>query len=510
MMARLNDGGGAGGLSQAEIDAAKKAAITATAPKDPLAELQASIASSKKQVQAKNIEIPTIALEQATNAGDITAIQQAATDLGKAQGLTGSALRTFAYNTAQTAAKGEKPTPPPADEYYVYDYVWRQDVGGPGGKWVLVQSPNPAGPTWAFDSNGMLFYKGKPFTGTYQGKNYVDGKGPGYKETGSGNKGPTGTTDSTASTTYTAPDGRIFTDLNAYNAYLDKLKTDQKKMAGESAFTVFRSYLDQFGLGALAADVEKYKIEGLSDQELLMKLRTESKAYKDRFAANELRVKAGLKALTEAEYILKEDAYQQKMREYGLPESYYARGDLGRQQGFEKLIAGDVSAVELEDRIQTAQDRLLNAAPEIMGQLKGYYNISQGDILAYILDPQNALPEIKRKVQAAEIGAAALQSGLGVDKLRAEQLRQYNVTGAAYRQAAPIIKQAAERGSQLASFFKQQPYTQQTAESMALKVGDVASALEQTTQLGALESAQFRGQAGMAGGALERNRAGAF
>lgn len=309
---------------------------------------------------------------------------------------------------------------------------------------------------------------------------------------------------------YTAPDGKIFTDIATYNAYLDTLKANQKKTAGESAFTVFRNYLNQFGLGALAADVEKYKIEGLSDQELLMKLRTESDAYKKRFAANEQRIKNGLRALSEAEYILKEDAYQEKMRQYGLPESYYARGDMGRQEGFEKLIANDVSAVELEDRLQTAQDRLLNAAPEIMNQLKGYYNISQGDILAYILDPQNALPQIKRRVQAAEIGGAAVQSGLAVDKARAEMLAQAGVSGAAYKAASPVIKQAAERGAQLASFFGETPYTQQTAESMALKAGDYASAIEQTTKLGALESAQFQGRTGAIGSALGRERAGQF
>jgi hypothetical protein len=53
------------------------------------------------------------------------------------------------------------------------------------------------------------------------------------------------------------------------------------------------------------------------------------------------------------------------MRRRGLPESYYSRGDMGIQKGFEALLAGDVSSTELEDRIVTAQDRVLNANPEI-------------------------------------------------------------------------------------------------------------------------------------------------
>ncbi len=63
--------------------------------------------------------------------------------------------------------------------------------------------------------------------------------------------------------------------------------------------------------------------------------------YKRRFAANAARIGKGLRALSEAEYLTLEDGYQNIMRNYGLPANYYTRGDLGRQEGFEKFIAGD-------------------------------------------------------------------------------------------------------------------------------------------------------------------------
>jgi hypothetical protein len=50
------------------------------------------------------------------------------------------------------------------------------------------------------------------------------------------------------------------------------------------------------------------------------------------------RINKGLRALSEAEYIGLEDQYQNVMRQYGLPASYYTRGDMGRQEGFEKFI----------------------------------------------------------------------------------------------------------------------------------------------------------------------------
>jgi undecaprenyl pyrophosphate synthase len=57
-----------------------------TADADPLAALQTSVAESKAQVEKKNIEIPTIALEQAVNTGDKNAIVDAAKAVAKAQG----------------------------------------------------------------------------------------------------------------------------------------------------------------------------------------------------------------------------------------------------------------------------------------------------------------------------------------------------------------------------------------------------------------------------------------
>jgi len=119
------------------------------------------------------------------------------------------------------------------------------------------------------------------------------------------------------------------------------------------------------------------------------------------------------RALSEAEYINLEDQYQNVMQRYGMPANYYSRGEMGRQEGFEKFISGDVSPAELEDRISTAQKRVINANPEVTQALKTFYpSISNGDILAYTLDPSKAIEDIKRKVTAAEIGGAAVRAGL--------------------------------------------------------------------------------------------------
>jgi hypothetical protein len=452
---------------------------------DSLAALQTDIAESKATVQKKNIEIPTIALETAVNSGDITAIQSAANALGKAQGLSGSELRTFAYKTTQDAAKGEKPTPPPADANFVYDYVWRQDVGGPGGKWTLVRTPI-LGSNSNNNVNGSGFFR---FEGD---KGSGDGSGD--------NSG----------TTYTAPDGRIFTDLASYNAYIAQTAAEEKRRTGQSAYNLLFEEFDRYGLGALVKPLQDFIVEGLSPAEFTLRLR-QTDAYQKRFAANQARVKKGLRALSEAEYIQLEDQYQDVMRRYGLPESYYTRGDMGRQEGFEKFIGGDVSAVELEDRIQTAQNRVVNANPEVSRALREFYpEITGGDILAYALDPAQAITNIKRKVGAAEIGAGAMQAGLQTGLARAEELQRYGVTKETAQQGFGTIASGLERGRQLSNIYQQPTYTQEVAETEVFALPDAEKARRQRRRLGQLETATFSGTTGMTGGALDRERAGQY
>lgn len=307
--------------------------------------------------------------------------------------------------------------------------------------------------------------------------------------------------------TYTASDGKTFTDAQAYVAYQSQL--DAQKAQRQSAYDLLYQQFNEYGLGSLVTPLKDLIQQGISPSEFTLRLR-ESDAYKKRFAANAARVAKGLRALSEAEYIGLEDQYQNVMRRYGLPESYYAKGEMGVQPGFEKFIGGDVSAAELEDRIQTAQNRVINAAPEVSQALKQFYpDITNGDILAYALDPQNALANINRKVTAAEIGGAALGAGLATDLARAEQLQKYGVTGAAAQQGYQTIGAGLQRGSELASIYSQAPYTQATAEQEVFGLPSATEAKKKRQQLTGLEKATFGGQTG-AGGAFARERAGQF
>jgi len=336
--------------------------------------------------------------------------------------------------------------------------------------------------------------------------------------------GTTGT-GATGPVTYTASDGTVFTDQAAYVAYQkilsDKRLADEATSAAnaanrQSAYDLLYAEFSRYGLGSLVEPLRGLIQSGASPSEFALKLR-ESDPYKKRFAGNQQRISKGLKAISEAEYIGLEDQYQSILRNAGLPESYWKQSvdpttGIVSQEGFTNFIGNDVSPVELEDRVLTAQQRLIYANPEVSIALKTFYpDITNGDLLAYALDPTKGLEQIKRRITAAEVGSSAVQMGLATNVTDAEYLARYGVNKAqaqqGYRTAAEILPTA----SKLGDIYSRQglgAYTQQTAEQEIFNVPGAADAAAKRRKLSELEQASFSGRSGM--GALARERAGSF
>jgi hypothetical protein len=452
--------------------------------KDMLAQQQANLAATQERLTQAEETYKSLTTPSEAETIDPDLVRSKVTGLSAAQQEAKDTLTTIAQEQGggylrTSKSAGEvvaKPTTtlPPGQEW-----KWFPTTGG-GGSWKAVQIFTP-------------------------------GSGNGNSGGGVNSGSSTG---STTKTTYTAPDGRIFTDLGAYNAYIAQIAAEDKRRKGQSAFDLLFSEFDRYGMGALLNDVKNFIVEGLSRDELVLKLRA-TPAYEKRFAANAQRIKSGLRSLSEAEYIGLEDQYQSIMRQYGLPQSYYARGDMGRQEGFEKFIAGDVSPVELEDRIQTAQNRVTNAPKQVRDALNQFYGaeLGNGDILAYVLDPEKALSQIKRKVTAAEIGGGAAMAGLGVGRERAEELGMFGVTSDQARQGYQSIAEFLPSATKLGDIYSKAgmgPYNQAVAEQEVFGITGAADAASKRKKLAQLETAQFSGTTGAAQGALGRERAGQF
>jgi hypothetical protein len=321
----------------------------------------------------------------------------------------------------------------------------------------------------------------------------------------------TGTTTPTGTRAVTGATSNMSTGTSStVNPFLPGSDAAKSWDERKSAYDLLYDQFSQYGLSALVEPLKGLITSGASPSEFTIKLR-ETDAYKKRFAANASRIQKGLTAISEAEYLSLEDQYQNIMRNYGLPAEYYTRGDMGTQEGFNKFIANDVSAKELEDRVITAQQRVLNSNPEVLASLKAFYpDITNGDILAYTLDPTKGLTDIKRKVTAAEIGGAATQAGLGITGTRAGELTAAGITKEEAQKGFGTIAGGLERGSQLASIYGQNPYTQTTAEKEVFGLAGQTEAAKERKKLTGLEKATFGGQTGVTSGALARDRAGAY
>jgi len=302
--------------------------------------------------------------------------------------------------------------------------------------------------------------------------------------------------------------GEVQNLIKSYTSdVLSKMSQEEKTAERLSAYNILRMEFEQYGLGSLVTDIKDLLIQNTPVSEFGLRLRG-TDAYKDRFKANEARIAAGLSALSPAEYVALEDQYQNVMRNYGLPATYYTKDKTGKQVGFEKFIAGDVSATELEDRISTAQKRVINANPEVSQALKAFYpDINNGDILAYVLDPSQGLEAIKRKVTAAEIGGAAMGQKLSTSAARAMELAGYGVTKEQAQQGFQTVAGVVPRGSQLAEIYGQSPYGQTEAEQEVFGLAGSEAASARRKKLVGLEKAAFSGTTGAAAGALGRERA---
>lgn len=275
----------------------------------------------------------------------------------------------------------------------------------------------------------------------------------------------------------------------------------------QSAYDLLYSQFKQYGLESLVEPLKGLIISGSSPAEFTIKLR-ETDAYKKRFAGNAARIQKGLRALSEDEYLALEDQYQNVMRNYGLPSSYYEKGVMGVQPGFTNLIAGNVSAAELESRIQQAVDVVEKSPKEYVDAIKQFYpDISRGDLLAYVLDPEKALTKIQARIGAAKIGGEYLRGGLATDVARAEELQRQGVTAEAARQGVQAVQALAPRGGMLADIYKTGPYGQAQVEEEVYGLAGATEARKRREKLTALETAQFSGGAGTAPGALGRERA---
>jgi hypothetical protein len=258
---------------------------------------------------------------------------------------------------------------------------------------------------------------------------------------------------------------------------------------------------EKYGLGTLAPRIAEFIYQGYSDSTVSLLLQ-DAPEYKQRFAANEARRKAGLPVLSPAEYLATEQSYRQIMQSAGLPKGFYDSND-----DFQKFLEGDVAPTELKARVDAAAKAVDNSDPYYTQSLREMYGLSNGDMIAHLLDPQKAAPLVEKQAKAAEYGAAALRQGLAVNTQNLEQYASGVGTGIGAEQGMKAVAEIAP-GLQTLAAISGDTYDQSTAESEVF--GGLASAKRKREQLVAQEEARFTGRSNVDSKSLQGGTEGAF
>lgn len=269
----------------------------------------------------------------------------------------------------------------------------------------------------------------------------------------------------------------------------------------QSAFDILNQMLSTYGLGSLAGTLKGIILGGITDQnEISLKLQSTDE-WKTRFAGNELLKQAGLPVLDVAQYLSVEQSYAQVMKNYGLPQGFY-----DDPSDFAKWIGNSVSPNEIQQRAQMYSDLVKREDPAVIDQLSAM-GLSEGDILAHLMDPSRALPLLQQKVQTTLIGAAARRAGLTPDTAYMQHLADLGVTeGAAVQGFGEVAAETAplqKLGDIYNDNISQTDLMSETFEGN----GQVT---QKKKRLASQERAAFSGSAGVGQGSLGRNNAGSY
>jgi hypothetical protein len=254
---------------------------------------------------------------------------------------------------------------------------------------------------------------------------------------------------------------------------------------------------------ALLKTIKDLAMSGAGSDTISLKLQ-QSDAYKARFAGNETRRAAGLNILSPAEYIATENAYDQILRASGIPTGFY-----NSSAEKAKLIGADVSASELQDRVNLAAKSIQNADPFYTQQLQNLYGLSQGDMIAHVLDPKAALPLIQQQTQASTVAAAAARNATNVNLATAEQLAGMGITQAQAEQGfgniatqLPAMQSIANRYQGFGTAGDVGQELQAATFNAPIGGETPAQAAERLKRLQAQEVGTFSGSSGSGKGSL--------
>ena len=270
----------------------------------------------------------------------------------------------------------------------------------------------------------------------------------------------------------------------------------------QSAFDFMRDTLNKYSLGSLAGVLQELVQGGNTDPaQITLKLQ-DTPEWKTRFAGNEALKQKNLPVLSIAEYLSAEQSYAQALKQYGLPEGFY-----DDHADFAKWIGNAVSPNEVMQRAQTYADIARRTTdPAVKSQLQSM-GFSEGDILAYVMDPARAQPLVQQKYQTTLLGAAARNAGTVANNDYLTHLSDIGVTEQQAAQGYGLISENLGAMKTLAQVYGVD-YDQSDFEKEVFESNGQST--RKRKRLASQERAAFGGASGVTKGSLTQNTAGQY
>ena len=437
------------------LDAAMDAKIAAAA------KAASSVVDEQTRIAAQRAAAPTVTNTSfstpMTISGQTDGVAVTPTPLTNTQILANAQAAATAARAAEIAAnpllnKAVVPTDAPAGQHYTW-------IGGTTtGSWKLYKdivipghTPPPAGGDDYTTVGGILNFKGSPFTGSYNGSNYVNGKITTAGKSGSGVY--------TGSGTDTDPfslDGKPFNGSlggsNYVNGVLVKTGGNTHVVippggsinANPGALQIVTDALKAAGLGALSASAWAMWNKGY-DFNAIMDDPTQgiraSADYKKVFPAM-AELNAMGEGITEGQYLDKVAADKELLKQYNMPPGIF---DTPEYLG--SLMTNHVNIVELQKRLNALQDTVMSLDPNVKKYAKDVFGLDDGHMMAWAADPKLALPIIQQQAEAVKIGGAAFAAGIAasdITQAEATSLANAGVTQAQAKQGFTNVSQMGE------------------------------------------------------------------
>jgi hypothetical protein len=483
--------------AEARLRAEARAKSKITADADPLAALQKSVAESKARVEKKNIEIPTIALEQAVNTGDANAIVDAAKAVAKAEGGSATTQASNAIKAVQNATP--KPTLNPANIARGDTVKW---VGGVSGNWVIQQGTNVVTTTATT----------KPVVGGGKKETRRELLGAGasrvlrvYYDDGSFQDFPSPDTSGNNGDGGNGSDTSIFGSV-AGTSTTRTLGRDQFKNslalffgAAEAAKPWVDSLYDVVSkFYRTGSDVNESFNLALQDARNNPALKPFTDRFKGIYALQDLKL-TGKPVLvpTIAEYVVSQAKMADVLNQANL-------GSIATDEFTTELISKGNSVSTIADKIAKVYQRIDMAPKAIKDTLGRYFpTVDRPTLAKTLLLGQKGVDELVDELEQYEVLAAAEQQGLGainrVGGVTAERAREFARTGGTFSSLLPKFGQIATAlptTTKLSQISKVEDVGQVGLEKAL--ISQSAKELEKLQQLTEQEEARFRAKSGRA------------